>query len=442
MADGDAPRTRLEQVLRQRRLTVDEFRKQYEKTAKTGLSARQAYRWVAGDIARLPYPQAQTVLETMLGEPVKRLFGPPYGTGTAVMGKQNDLVIYQRGTVRDDWEGQVIAMCADRARNFLSRAEASNVGAETIDQLRDDVRHLVIAYQQQPLESLLANMADTQDRAFRLLEGRQKPSQTRELYLLAAVASGLMAKASHDFGASHDAMTQARAAYACAENIGHLGLQAWTRGLQALIAYWAGRFTDSVRYAHQGTKQAALSRGTAKIWLAASEARSLSALGKMAEAHVAVDRAIEARERAEPDELDELGGLCTFNLPRQLYYAADALAWGGKQKASYTEQLAKEALNAYELAPAIDRAFGDESGTRCALAIARVLRDEPEGASEALAPVLALPTAQRIHGIVVSVANVRAALQSIDTSDNRAAKDLCNQIDAFGAERLALPPSN
>ncbi|MGH4017163.1 MAG: hypothetical protein ACRDSL_25200 [Pseudonocardiaceae bacterium] len=91
-------------------------------------------------------------------------------------------------------------MSADRARDFLSRIDASNVGAETLHQLADDVRRLVIANQQQPLTDYLGDLVDTQDRAFTLLEGRQRPEQTRDLYLVAGITCGLMAMASHDMG--------------------------------------------------------------------------------------------------------------------------------------------------------------------------------------------------------------------------------------------------
>lgn len=438
MAEQEPPQTRLEQVLRQRHWTVRTFLRQYQDAAGEELSERQAYRWIAGDLRKLPYPHAQAALERLFGEPVARLFGPAYGLGSAVQAKRYDNLIPLRGSARTDWEGQVIAMCADRARDFLARAESSNVGPETIDQLIDDVRRLVTVYPQKPLETILQDMADTQDRAFTLLEGRQKPEQARDLYLLAGVTSGLMAKASHDLGASHDALTQARAGYACADNAGHDGLRAWTRGLQALITYWAGRFVDSVRYADLGAEAAERSRGTAAVWLASGKARALAALNRMDEAHAAIDQATAARDLVQPDELDDLGGLCTFSRPRQLYYAADTLAWGGEQEATHTERVATEALDAYAVAPAQERAFGDESGTRCDLAVARVLRGEIDGAAEALAPVLRLPPAQRIHGIVTSVDHVRRVLQGID-QPSPVVTDLRGAIENFTTERLALP---
>ncbi|MGH3814426.1 MAG: hypothetical protein ACRDUV_18560 [Pseudonocardiaceae bacterium] len=198
---------------------------------------------------------------------------------------------------------------ANRPNGCSARPTASghyNVGAETLDQLADDVRRLVIPAQQ-PLTTYLGDLVATQDRAFTLLEGRQRPEQSRDLYLLAGITCGLMAYASHDMGATHDAMTQARTGYACADNAGHDGLRAWTRGIQALITYYSGRLDDSLRYAQFGADAAERTRGSAGIWLMSSEARALAALNRLDEARPALDRATEARDQTEPDELpDEL----------------------------------------------------------------------------------------------------------------------------------------
>ncbi|MDQ3988926.1 MAG: XRE family transcriptional regulator [Actinomycetota bacterium] len=437
MIGQQAPRTRLEQLLRQRHVTLEEFRKRYHRATGTDLSQRQAYRWVAGEVRRLPYPHAQAALEQLFGEPVARLLGPPYGVDAVLSARRCRGAAVERGSARADWEGQVISMSADRARDFLARIEASNVGGQTLDQLVDELRRLVTAYQQQPLPTLLGDLVDTQDRAFGLLEGRQRPEQTRDLYLIAGITCGLMAKASHDLGAPHDAMTQARAGYACADNAGHDGLRAWIRGMQALITYWSGRWEDSIRYAQLGAEAASRSRSTAGVWLASSEARSLAALNRLEDAHAALARATDGREGVQPDELDSLGGLCTFSRPRQLYYAADALAWGGETEANRTERRALEALDAYSEAPEQDRAFGDESGTRSALAVARVLLRKIDGAAEALAPVLKLPPPKRIHGIVTSVEHVRVALRAVEDS-GRDAVELAGAIEGFTSERLAL----
>ena len=438
MIEDKLPRTRLEQLLRQRHLTLEEFVKRYNRIADVDLSDRQAYRWVAGELLGLPYPAARGNLETMFGEPVERLLGPPYGLATLRPTRCDNGSTPGRGSARTDWQGQVITMSTDRARDFLSRIEATNVGSETLDQLTDDVRRLVVAFQQQPLPTLLGDLVDTQERAFTLLEGRQRLEQTRDLYLLTGITCGLMARASHDLGVSHDAMTQARTAYACADNAGHDGLRAWSRGLQSLITYRAGRWEDSAHYAQSGAEAAARSRGTAGIWLASSEARALAALNRLEDAHTALARATEARDRTEPDELDSLGGVCTFGRPRQLYYAAEALSWGGRAEANHTERLALEALDAYATVPARDRAFGGEAGTRSALALARVCQGQVDGAAEALSFVLGLPPSQRIHGIVTSVAHVHSALSAIK-DPGRDAIELAGAIEGWTSQRLTQP---
>lgn len=174
------------------------------------MSQRQAYHWVAGEMSRLPYPKAQAALEEMLSEPADRLLGPPYGIEALRPGRCPDGSAPQRGAARTDGERQVITMGADRARDFLTRIDTTNVGAETLDQLIDDVRRLVVAYLHEPLPTILGDLADTQACAFTLLEGRQRPEQSRDLYLVAGITCGLMPKASHDMGASHDTMTQTR----------------------------------------------------------------------------------------------------------------------------------------------------------------------------------------------------------------------------------------
>jgi hypothetical protein len=291
VSEEKLPRTRLEQLLRQRHLTLEEFRKLYNRIADVDVSDRQAYRWMSGQVRGLPHPAARGTLETMFSEPVARLFDPPYGIEALRPTWRCDEAASGRGSARTDWEGQVITMSADRARDFLGRIEASNVGAETLDQLTADVRRLIVASQQQPLPSYLSDVVATQDRAFTLLEGRQRPEQTRDLYLLAGITCGLMAYASQDLGALHDAMTQARTGYACADNAGHDGLRAWTRGIQSLITYYSGRLEDSLHYAQSGAEAAARSRGTAGIWLASSEARALAALNRLDEANTVLARA-------------------------------------------------------------------------------------------------------------------------------------------------------
>jgi hypothetical protein len=138
----------------------------------------------------------------------------------------------------------------------------------------------------------------------------------------------------------------------------------------------------------------------------------------------------DARGDVRGDELDELGGICTFNQTRQLYYAADALAWLPSQ-AEMAEDYAEQAVDAYRDTGAPDWAFGDQAGSHADLAIARIGQRQLEGAADALAPVLELPAEQRINGIVNSVQRVHTALRRSPLSQDPQAYDLQDSIEAF-----------
>ncbi|WP_286988343.1 hypothetical protein [Thermomonospora sp. CIF 1] len=329
----------------------------------------------------------------------------------------------------DQLERQV-EMAARRAVRFTVTAEGSNIGPETLDQLREEVGRLAAAYPKQPLPSLLGDLVDLQDVAFRLLEGRQRPAETTDLYVLAGAVSGMLAKASHDVGNPHAAMAQARTAYVCADNAGHDGLRTWTRCLQSLIAYWAGWLNESVRYAQLGAESAARTTGTASVWLPAQEARARAALGDAERAEEAIARALRAREAVQGDDLDELGGIMSFPLPRQLYYAADARIWlpGADAEA---ERAAGEAIAAYESAPPAERSFSDEAGARTDQALARVNTGDLDGAAAALRPVLELPPDRRIGGIVASVMRVHSALGAPAYRAAKIARDTQQAIEAY-----------
>ncbi|WP_326829263.1 hypothetical protein OIE13_34295 [Streptosporangium sp. NBC_01810] len=330
----------------------------------------------------------------------------------------------------DSLQGEV-EMAARKALRFTVAAEGSNIGPETLDQLRAEVTRLTLAYQQQPLTTLMGDLIGLQDVTFRLLEGRQRPAEATEMYLFAGVISGMLAKASHDLGDPHSAMTQARTASVCADNAGHDGLRVWTYGLKSLIAYWAGWPHEAARYVQVGAEVAARTRGTGSVWLLAQEARVWAVLGDGQRAVAAIECANDAREQVEPDDLDSLGGIMTFPLARQLYYAADARVWIPGQE-SAADRVAGEAVTAYSNAAPEERSYGDEAGAGADQALARVNMGDLEGAAEVLRPVLELPVDQRIGGVVASTMRVHAALRAPSYQGAAVARNLQQQIEVYG----------
>ena len=420
---SNQPRTLLEHLIRTGDHTYAETVREFERTSgelgeSATITTRHLHRLASGDRSRTT-PATRRVLQSMYGRPIEALLGP----------WQPEI----SPTPTTPTDREMLAMAADRARTFTLAAR-SNLTGEGMDQLHDDVAQLAAAYPRSPLGDVLGPLVQGQDTLFTLLEGRQPPAYTRRLLLLSGIVSGLLAKSSHDMGDPHAALTQSRTAYLCADQADHPGMQAWIRGLQSLVAYWAGRPHDAVRYAQQGAALGA--RSTTAVWLPVSEARAWATLGNATETRAAIERAERAWDQVQGDELDELGGICTFSRARQLYYAADALAWLPSE-AETAESYATAAVTAYADTSAPEWAFGDSAGSSCDLAVARVMRGEIAGAAEALRPVLDLPSAQRINGIVSSVQHVHRALTTAPRSAE--ATDLQEQIEMFTRTPLVQP---
>jgi hypothetical protein len=203
------------------------------------------------------------------------------------------------------------------------------------------------------------------------------------------------------------------------------------------VAYWAGRYAEAVRYAEMGSQFAGRTNGTTSVWLPVSAARAYAALGNADRTLAAIRAAEDAWDHVEPDEMDELGGICTFNQPRTLYYAADALAWL-PDEAEHTMSFATRAVDAYADRTDPAWAFGDQAGAHSDLAIARVSARDVDGATEALAPVLELVPDERINGVIHSVQRVHQALTRSGLASD--APNLIDQIEDFTVTSLNARP--
>lgn len=414
-------------------------------TRLRGLSAskRTVERWWGGELKGQPQPDQSRVLEHMFRRPIAELLAewkppvepdPPALTRVADQLPARVLLTDPRNRYADsDDMGRQVAMAADRALRFAVMAEGNSLGQETLAHIQGEIARIAADYPRVPLHSLLGDLIEVQDLAHRLLEsGKAKPTQARELYLQAAMAAGMLSKASHDLGDPRSAMTQARTAYICADQADHHPMRAWVRGLQSLISYWAGRPEDAVHYATLGTREAAQVTGSTSTWLACLDARAHALLGDRDAVHDAISRAGDRRESAAQDDLDSIGGILTFPGPRHLYYVAEAEVLLGQHSAQ-VERNAEEAVRAYETASQDEWAFGDEAGARTNLALSRIGSGELGGAAEAIRPVLDLPPAQRNHGIIVSARRVQDALSGPETRTARLSKDLRTEIEVFSS---------
>lgn len=404
------------------------------------LSVRTLRRWMAGRVLTEPRPSQRRVARLFWGHPMNELLAPPppgfhdrpddpTTVGAAQPPQPTMSPLPSPDGVIDDLERRV-TMATRRAAQFTTLAEVDNVGPEAIEQLRDTVSQLANAYPREPLITVLRELPDIQETIFRLLEGKQRPTLTKDLYLLAGMVSGMIAKASHDLGRPYDAMTHARTSYVCAGNAGHPGLKAWARGLQSLISYWAGRPQEAVRYAQNGAETAPDCHGSVSAWLPALEARAWALMSATNEATLALAKANNRRQAHRPDDLDTIGGLLTFPQAKQRYYTAGTLVHlNGQQHQAQTEALA--AIDLYEQENPENRSYSDEAGAHTELALARVRNNEIDGAHDALSPVLNLPPERRIGGILISTTRIHQALSQQHHTGSPTIRTIQEEIETF-----------
>ncbi|MEV7660100.1 hypothetical protein AB0O39_38860 [Streptomyces anulatus] len=390
--------------------------------------------WYYGQ--RLPNRDARRVLVAWFGHSIERLWAPAPEAADASRGgaldrEGADLHEMRRGA----------AMAARRARDFALGAEQGQLGDETLGYLQDEVRRIAEQYPRVPLSTVFDDLAAAQSDAFRLIEGgRARPSQMRQLHVLATLLSWHMAKACHDLGDESSAMMHARAAGVSAEQAEHPALSALVHGLKSLISYWSGRGEDALFHARRGAAEYQQVHGTVSVWLPSLEARAAALLGDAGGAAAAVEQAARRRERVEPDDLDELGGLLTFPVEKELYYRVETeVLLGQGATGTATGAAAEQAVAAFSNPDAPFWAFGDEAGARCNLAVVRLHDDELDGAVDALRPVLDLPPAQRNRGIVVSAQRVHRALAHSPARSSLLARELREEITQYSPS--APPPA-
>jgi hypothetical protein len=332
-------------------------------------------------------------------------------------------------------------MALNRSLRLAALAGESNANSELIAQLYDEIKRLVIRYQTDSPHALLPEFADLQEIVFRLIEGRQSPRFTRDLYVLAALVTGMLAETCEDMGDLNSAIMHVRTACMCADRAELNALQVWARAQQALFHYWSGALHDAIRYSRFGAEFATGVRGTAAVRLAAGEARIWAALGNTEASRDALERAQQAEQGLVPDDLDLIGGHLVFTRPRRLYWAADTslLIHGDSD---FAEQQATAAVEAYTAATPEEYSYNNEQISRADLALARARRADMDGTVEAMRPVLEVPAGKRSNALRTISLRVRDATLVPRYAGSSTANALQEEIEfVFGTPpRITGPP--
>ena len=316
------------------------------------------------------------------------------------------------------------AFFADSARKALdfTTSFAPPSQASDIDSLSRRVARIANAYLVDPLDDVVPEVQALRAESEQLLSTPNRLYQSPDLLVVLARTLALLANAAMDAGEHAAAHSHAEAAARVASATGHSGVTAWARGLQASNAFWAGDHAGSAKIAAKALPAA--SQGTTAVFLACLLARASGRIGDHRAVVQALDWAERARDRAKHDEI---GGVFAFNEAKQYLYAATAhLGVGGDP----TRALAYAQAAVSQYAQASSRSFGDESGARVDVATAYLRLGEPDGAIEALEPVLGLPPNLRVATIRTRLRRVRSELVAA-YGDLPAARDAVGRIDAL-----------
>jgi hypothetical protein len=282
---------------------------------------------------------------------------------------------------------EFVTEAADQSVEAATQAEYTNVGPSTVPMLTSTVEDIARVYERvTPLPQFRRTLR-VRNQVLELLDGRQHPNHTRELFALAGSVCALLAWMSGDFAQHTAALSQADAAWVFAEQADHDQVRAWVRTTQAKTAYWAGQFSRSAEFAHDGLRYAS---GTNAVLLASMEARAHARIGAAEQTAAALRQAEHARDAAG----EETGNLFGCTLIGQHCFAAGAHLTLGDTEAALTAADAAEA--AFAATPVEQRSYNSITMARINATVACVLAGDLDGARQRLAQVVALPAEQRL----------------------------------------------
>ena len=329
-------------------------------------------------------------------------------------------------TARTDNE-QVVAATREgvrRAEQAIAREMADLAGA------RAELVQLSRDYMTGAPFPLFQRMRRVRAGIHRSLDLRLWPQDTSELYFLLGLMNSLMAVAASDLGYAVAAGKLAQAGWAYATIVNDPPLMAQVQTELATITYWSGRPDQSRRHARSGLELLTSGPNAAQLHL--HQARAAARLGDLGTARQEIAAAADARDRDHHDEVLAIAGEFGFSLASQHYLAGAALsqAPGAERDAEAELELA---TTLYDQGPGPDgdHSFGCAARARTALAAARLRAGQLDAAQPAIAPVLALPRAQRIDSIAAGLQQVRDELEQPRYRSAPAAADLGEQIRLF-----------
>ncbi|MGW0670717.1 DNA-binding protein [Streptomyces sp. NPDC002746] len=410
--------TLLKELVKQKRWSYRDFVRAFEGAADRigarGLTISEVTfrRWTAGKMRRLPNADACRALEAMFGVPAADLFK---ASSSEVSPPTLDLEAEIEMTARD-------------AQNQAGEAASASISDTVVEQLRDDVHALARKYHTRPPFEILCAARDLREQAEHCRSRTQVPVQQQDLLILAGQTCAILATAAFDLGSLDNATRLARSAALYGETARFDPLRGFAGGTLAYIAYFSGRPSEAARLARQAAMLPGLG-DVAHRRLAAIEARAYAHLGDTRSAQRALTLSTEGGNGVEDDLHDHVGGEFGFSAERlEMSNGTTCLLLGDGQNAEAAAQRALDLVTAKVLTA---RSLAIVGGAAADLAAARLIRDDLDGASEALTKVLEVPSDQRATGLLLRARQVRRSLTGARYQHTPLAGEMGEQLEDF-----------
>ncbi|MEU8353017.1 hypothetical protein, partial [Streptomyces sp. NPDC048845] len=363
---------------------------------------RQYARWLkAGGVKTAPHSATAVVLEHMFQRPVQDLLAP---ADALTEHGRHPAPVVPPVPVLDESD---LEMTARDAAAHAGDAAALSLPEMSLDQLHDDLTSLARTFERTSPAEVYQRAQELLNIAQAMLERTRVPRQQTRAYLAAGQAAALLSAVSFDVGALTAATQLARTAAMYGLVIEHGPLQAYAHGALAFLAFWDGRPSQAVRLVQQGQQYGGLG-DTARRRLLVIEARAHGHLGNAEEAERVIRTALEQDSGVRDELHDDIGG--EFGFPAARTAMSNATTYLLVRDADGAEQAAGHALDLLSTQPPERRPVLVSGPAAIDLARARLVRQDLDGAQEALEPVFTIPAPWRGAGMLERLTAARAEL--------------------------------
>jgi tetratricopeptide (TPR) repeat protein len=318
---------------------------------------------------------------------------------------------------------------AEESRSHAETTQGYLMATSTIDEITSDILALSHERDETPVLTMFSDTVQIRNRIYRLMERRQRPQQSTQLYFLASVVSAFLANFSDNLGMSDAAKEQAQASWTYAEMIGHNSLRVWARKKQAALAERDGRPSRAIGLILSAQDWA--TEPLARASLNNSLARTYAKNGQLEKAREALTVAQNAFEHTDGSSelFDHIGGIFNQSRALMLLYSSELYREFGDTDTA--EREASEMLSLYDTMPEEEKAYDRIAGGRINLAHTRLISHGIEAAEESLQEVLTLPPNMRVGWVVDDLNDLYRALQRHGGAASHSGIELAGRIEEF-----------